>query len=124
MRSEVTKKTKQISGDPSPTSRERSFDLSLSAVIRGSNAGGSEFEEKTQLVSISAQEAVFTLKSPLLISSRVQLVLNVPRTLILGQRFYLQISGEVVAMESIQNGRKSHLITISLDKPYKIGSPS
>jgi len=120
----VTKTTKPMSGDSSSPIRERRFDLSLSAVVRGLNAEGSEFEEKTHLVSISAQEAVFTLKSPLLISSRVQLVLNVPRTLILGQRFYLQISGEVVSMESTQNGRKNHLITIRLGKPYKIESPS
>ena len=124
MRSEPTENTQNKPENLSQSNRERTFDLSLSAVIRGSNATGTEFEEKTRLVSISSQEAIFTLKSPLLIGSRMHVVLSIPRTLILGKRFYLQISGEVVCMESSRNGRKSHLITIFLDRPFKIESPS
>jgi len=103
MRSEPTENTQKISENLSQANRERTFDLSLSAVIRGSNATGTEFEEKTRLVSISSQKAIFTLKSPLLISSRMHVVLSIPRTLILGKRFYLQIF---------------------LDRPFKIESPS
>lgn len=124
MRPEPNENIKYKTSAPSLPSRERSFDLSLSAAIKGSDARGTEFEEKTSLITISSQKAEFTLKSPVLIGSRVQLVLSVPRTLILGKRLFLHISGEVVYMESSRNGRSHHRIAVQLDKPFKIESPS
>ncbi len=99
---------------------ERTFDLSLTTTVSGVDANDNEFEESTELSSISSQEAVFWLKNKVTIGSKLVLSLNVPKTLILENQLNLIVSGEVVFASSDPSHHNHQLISIQLDKLYKI----
>ena len=82
---------------------EKSFSLSLSAQISGINSSGKEFEERSVLLKISAQEACFYLKSKVKIGSRLNLTLYIPKTLILEKNLNLFLSGNVSHIKSNGN---------------------
>ncbi len=99
---------------------ERAFDLSLTASVSGVDANEKEFEECTELSSISSQEAVFWLKNKVTIGSKLVLSLNIPKTLILENQLNLIVSGEVVFASSDPSHNHHQLVSIQLDKLYKI----
>jgi len=107
-------------GDTRAVKRERSFELSLQALVSGMTATGSEFQERTELYSISSQEAAFWLNSGVTIGAKLNLSLKIPKTLILEDQFRLIISGIVVYARSDRNAIKKQLVSIRLEKNYKI----
>jgi hypothetical protein len=100
--------------------RERHFELSLPVLVKGTNAKGEDFEEKTKISSISAQEASFWLKNKVTIGTNVNLSLDVPKTLVLESHLNLLVSGEVKYIQSGVNNKGLQLITLQLDKLFKI----
>jgi hypothetical protein len=108
------------SGNSGNTKAERCFDLSLAVTVNGSNAEGQDFEEITDLSSISSQEAVFWLKNKVIIGSKLVLSLNIPKTLILENQLNLIVSGEVVFATTDPSSRNQQLVSIQLDRLYKI----
>jgi Tfp pilus assembly protein PilZ len=104
----------------SPNKNEKSFNLSLSAQVSGINSSGKEFEERSVLLKISAQEACFYLKSKVKMGTRLNLTLYIPKTLILEKNLNLCISGNVSYIKPNGNERKNHLIQLHLDKSFKI----
>ena len=100
--------------------RERSFELSLPTLVTGTNASGKEFQERTELYSISSQEATFWLNSGVTIGSKLNMSLKIPKTLILENQLRLIISGIVVYAKSDGNMKKKQLVSVRLDKNYKI----
>ncbi len=109
-----------LQGNPRNSRSERCFDLSLSAGVSGINAHGMDFDEVTELSSISSQEAVFWLQNKVVIGSRLVLTLNVPKTLILENQLNLIVSGEVIFASSDPSAQHKQLVSIQLDKMYKI----
>jgi hypothetical protein len=109
-----------IQGMAKVTKGERIFKLSLPALVNGVDAKGKEFEERTELLSISSQLANLCLKSKVLIGSKLSLIVNIPRTLILEHRFNLHTSGEVIYIKADGNRKKRQIISIHLDKNYKL----
>lgn len=105
---------------PKALKRERCFDLSLQALVSGTNAIGIDFEEITELSSISSQEAVLTLENKVLIGSKLNISLKIPKTLLLQNRLNLTISGEVTYASSDRNNPKIQHVRISLNKLFKI----
>ncbi len=99
---------------------ERCFDLSLSVSVNGIDAENKDFEETTELSTISSQEAVFWLKNKVIIGSKLVLALNVPKTLILVNQMNLIVSGEVVFASTDPSNRNKQLVSIQLDRIYKI----
>ena len=104
--------------------RERHFELSLPVSVSGTNAKGEDFVERTKIASISAQEASFWLKNKVTIGTNVNLCLDVPKTLVLESNLNLQLSGEVIYVQSGVNSKRLQLITLQLDKLFKIQSNS
>lgn len=104
--------------------RERAFDLSLPARVTGLDAVGRRFEERTEICSISAQEASFRLQTRLLIGSKILLHLDVPRTLILEKPLRLMLSGTVVLVKSEDSRGKKQYVSARLDRGYKLQSNS
>ncbi len=102
--------------------RERTFELSLPSLVSGIDAVGSDFQEPTELISISSQEAMFGLDSKVLIGSRLNLSLDVPKTLFLENHLRLEISGTVRYAKADQKSTKNQLLILRLDKNYKIKS--
>lgn len=104
--------------------QERYFELSVPALVSGMNAKGEEFEERTKISSISSQEASFWLKQKVTIGTRLNMCLEIPKTLILESHLNLSISGEVIFIQSETNSRKKQLAIIALDRTYKIKKAS
>lgn len=123
MRQEKLGHRSSIQGAAKAEKRERSFRLSLPTLVRGIDAIGNTFQEQTELVSISSQQAIFTLNSGVTIGSRLQLFLEVPKTLILENHLRMLISGKVSFVKAEQNKGKKQMVVLELDKNYKINSP-
>ncbi len=122
MRTERLSYKPSIQGATKVSKRERSFELSLPALVTGRNAKGKEFEENTRILSISAQSALFWLKSKVLIGSSLSLSLLIPKTIILENRLNLSVSGKVVLVQANSSQNNNHLVSIQLDKTFKIKS--
>jgi len=112
--------------DPSPQGaaragkRERSFELSLPALVKGLDATGRKFEEQTSLCGISSQEVSLRLKTRLMIDSRITLFLDVPRTLILESPLRLVLSGAVVYVRLEEKSEKTQYLVVRLDRGFRL----
>lgn len=107
-------------GAAKPGKRERTFELSLPALVKGLDARGKRFEERTQICAISAQELSFRLNARLLIGSKTTVSLDIPRTLILESPLRLLVTGLVIYVRSeVENG-KSQYLTIRLDRSFRL----
>ena len=100
--------------------RERTFELSLPALVTGINAAGGEFKEFTELISLSSQEAIFRLDSRVIIGSRLNISLEVPKTLFLENQLKVDISGNVKFAKAEPDDLKRQLIILRLNKNYRI----
>lgn len=109
-----------IQGAAKVGKRERTFELSLPALVNGINAAGREFEEGTQLLSISAQEASFQLDSRVLLGTKVYLSLAIPKTLILENQLQLLLSGTVIYVRAENGKEKPQFVSVRLDKNYRL----
>jgi len=99
---------------------EKDFDLFLPAVVSGIDARGIEFSERTELSSMSSLKAQFGLKAEVTIGTKLDVVLNIPKTFILENQLKLRISGDVIYAKADSDPRSKRLIAIDLDKTYKI----
>jgi hypothetical protein len=112
--------------DPSPQGatragkRERSFELSLPALVKGLDAIGRKFEEKSSVCGISAQEVSFRLRARVMIDTRVTLFLDIPRTLILESPLRLVLSGAVVYVRLEEKDEKTQFIVVRLDRGFRL----
>jgi len=100
--------------------RERTFEITLPALVTGATASGSEFKEFTELISLSSQEAIFRLDSRVIIGSRLNISLEVPKTLFLENQLKVDISGNVKFAKAEPDDPKRQLIILRLNKNYKI----
>jgi hypothetical protein len=120
-------RTLDKASDPNKTTaqrQERYFELSVPALVSAANAKGEEFEERTKISSISSQEASFWLKAKVTIGTRINMCLEIPKTLILESHLNLMLSGEVIFVQSETNNRKQQLVIIRLDRSYKLQKAS
>jgi hypothetical protein len=102
--------------------RERSFELSLPILVTGPEASGNKIREQTELISISSEEAVFLLDSKVLIGSKLNLFIDIPKTFLLENYLKLEASGKVISIRAEQNSKKKQLVSLHLDKNYRIHS--
>ncbi len=109
-----------LQGAAKVAKRERAFELSLPALVTGTNAIGRDFEEGTLTLSISSQEASFQLNSRLLIGTKLTLSLEIPKTLILENQLRLYLTGTVTYVRADAGKDNSQFVCIRLDKNYKL----
>jgi hypothetical protein len=100
--------------------KERTFDLSLPASVKGLDAAGRKFDERSAVCAISAQEVSFRLKARLIIDSRVTLFLDIPRTLILESPLRMVLSGAVVYVRFEEGNGKQQYIVVRLDRGFRL----
>lgn len=108
-------------GAAKPGKRERAFELSLPAVVTGRDALENRFREKTQVLSISAEEATVWLKSRVAVGTKLDISLDIPKTLILESHLQLKLTGTVTIAEadSIRPGKRQ-LVALRLEKKFKL----
>lgn len=111
-----------IQGAAKAVKRERIFELSLSALVKGIDALDNKFQERTQVSCISSQEASFGLNSKVMIGSKLNLFLDIPKTLILERPLNVFLSGRVVFAKADSSTAKRQLVSVRLEKNYKIQS--
>ena len=109
-----------IQGAAKVSKRERTCELSLPALVSGFDARGKEFEEDTRILSISAQNALFWLRSKVLIGTPLCISLQIPKTIILENRLNLTVSGTVKLVQANTNKKNNQLISVQLDRTFKI----
>ncbi len=109
-----------IKGQSKVLKKERSFDLLLPALVSGCDARGDNFKEKTKLSKISSQEAVIRIKNKVLLGTKLDLSLKIPKTLILENNLNLNISGKVSSASRDSIKKEQQLISLQLDKIFKI----
>lgn len=110
-----------IHGASKAGKRERAFELSLPALVTGFDAMENRFREKTLIGSISAEEATVWLRSPVTIGAKLDISLDIPKTLILENSLKLQLSGTVrLAQMDSTRLRKKQLVSLQLDKKFKL----
>jgi len=107
-------------GPPHMGKRERSFELTLPALVTGVDATGRDFQEQTEIMAISSQEACFLLSTRLHVGSRLILALDVPRTLILERPLRLSVSGTVGRLRQDHPEDDRQHVFLELDGGFKI----
>ena len=122
MRTERLSHKPSIQGAAKVSKRERSFELSLPALVSGNDVKGKKFEENTKVLSISSQNALFWLKSKVLIGTPLSVSLQIPKTIILENRLNLMVSGIVKLVQANTNKKDNQLISVQLDRTFKIRS--
>jgi hypothetical protein len=100
--------------------KERTFELSLPAQVKGLDAAGRKFEERSAVCAISAQEVSFRLKARVIIDSRVTLFLDIPRTLILESPLRMVLSGAVVYVRFEEGTAKQQFVVVRLDRGFRL----
>jgi hypothetical protein len=101
--------------------RERAFELSLPAVVTGVDLADNRFREKTLLVSISSEEAAVWLRSRVGPGAKLNISLDIPKTLILENHLQLELSGTVAANgpDPVRPGKKQ-VVSLRLDRKFRL----
>ncbi|MEW5901176.1 MAG: hypothetical protein AB1715_06915 [Acidobacteriota bacterium] len=101
--------------------RERAFELSLPALVTGVDTAENKFREKTQVFSISSEEATVWLRSRVGVGTRLDISLDIPKTLILENHLQLHLSGTVtMAQADGTRAGKRQLVQLRLDRKFKL----
>lgn len=121
MKNQGNSSSSVIPGAAAAGRKERAFELSLPALVTGVDVLENKFKEKTQILSISSEEATILLRSRVTVGSKLDLSLEIPKTLILESHLKLQLSGTVILTqtEPAQSGKKK-LVSIRLDKRFRL----
>ena len=109
-----------IKGSSKALKKERSFSLHLPALVSGCDSSGDNFKENSRLSRISSQEVVIRMKNKVLLGTKLDLCLNIPKTLILENNLNLTISGKVSSASRDSTKKEQQLISLQLDKIFKI----
>lgn len=101
--------------------REWRFDLPLPAIIEGNLPQGTKFEEKTTVENISSTGVYFCLDSGVVIGSKLNLVIDIPKELS-GRKKELKlcIGGLTVRLEEPDKKTKKQGVALRFEKSFKI----
>ncbi len=119
------KKTPKQSSKLSPLKvnrrREWRFDLPLSTKIEGKLPGGKKFNEKTSVENISSTGVYFCLDSGVVIGSKLNLVIDMPKELGgKSKKLKLCIGGLTVRLEELDKKEKKQGVAIRFENNFRI----
>ena len=99
--------------------REWRLDLPLSTMIEGRLPHGEKFTETTTLHNISSTGAYFCLDSGLVVGSRLNLMIDLPKNLTGGKKIKLNLGGITVRLEEPDTKGKRQGVAIRFSKDFK-----
>jgi c-di-GMP-binding flagellar brake protein YcgR len=99
--------------------REWRLDLPLPAVIEGQMPKGRKFKENTTIKNISAGGAYFSLDSGLVVGSKLNLVITLPKKLTEGKDLKLNVGGITVRLEQPDVMGQRQGVAIRFDKDFR-----
>lgn len=111
---------KEYNDIPRTIGGDKVFNLPLPTLVEGETPTGEAFHEKTVLNYISHQGAVFQLKSPVTIGTRLRLAIDLPRALAEDRNLKLIIRGQVILVEKLNNRKNRQRITMKFENKYFI----
>jgi hypothetical protein len=103
---------------------ERGFKLSLPMSVEGPDPDGSYFREDTTLGFMSHQGALFPLKSPVALGSRLKLVVTLPPKLGEGRSLKLVVKGTIVDVDACEDDGHPFQVALRLESRYIIQADS
>jgi len=101
--------------------RERSFDLPLSALVRGFHPQEGAFSETAEIASLSADEVVLRLEALVAYGDKVLISLRIPSTRLLEAPLELNLSGLIRSVGAEMPGREHRrIVSVRLDRTFNI----
>lgn len=99
--------------------KEWRFNLPLTAIVAGKLPRGKEFKEAAQLKNISSAGAYFCLDSGVVVGSKLNLLIDLPKEATEGKKLKLQIGGITVRLEKPDKETKKQGVAIRFHKNFK-----
>lgn len=99
--------------------RDLGFKLPLPTLVKGINALGKPFKERTELSYISHKGGSFWLKNPILFGSNLELNIDLPPKLG-GDNLTLFLRGKVVFIEGLNFEEFCQRISLKFENYFKI----
>lgn len=100
--------------------REWRFDLPLPVKIEGKLPRGKKFKEITKIENISSKGVYFSLDSGVIIGSKLNLVIDMPKELGGDKKLKLCLGGLTVRLEELDEKTKKQGVALRFHKKYKI----
>ena len=100
--------------------KEWRFDLSLPVRIEGKLPRGKKFKEKTFIENISSKGVYFCLDSGVVIGSKLNLVIDMPKELGGSKKLKLCLGGLTVRLEEPDKKDKKQGVALRFHKKFKI----
>jgi c-di-GMP-binding flagellar brake protein YcgR len=104
--------------------REWRLDLPLVVVVEGKLPRGNKFREPTQLENISSGGAYFCLDSGIIVGSKLNLVIDLPKRMTKGRRVKLMVGGTTVRLEDVGKKVKKQGVAVRFFKRYRFLPPN
>lgn len=99
--------------------KEWRFDLPLTTLIEGKLPRGKKFMEKTTLYNISSGGAYFCLDSGVVVGSKLNLIIDLPKELTEGQNVKLMLGGFTVRLVEPDIKGKKQGVAVRFSKEFK-----
>ncbi len=116
----TSKKAKDAASVEVNRRREWRFDLPLPVKIEGKLPLGKKFKESTKIENISSKGVYFSLDSGVIIGSKLNLVIDMPKELGVDKKLKLCLGGLTVRLEELDKKTKKQGVALRFHKNYKI----
>jgi c-di-GMP-binding flagellar brake protein YcgR len=116
----TSKKDKDAASIEINRRREWRFDLPLPVRIEGKLPQGKKFKESTKIENISSKGVYFSLDSGVIIGSKLNLVIDMPKELGGDRKLKLCLGGLTVRLEELDEKTKKQGVALRFHKKYKI----
>jgi hypothetical protein len=99
---------------------DRGFKLALPMSVEGPDPGGDPFHEETTLGFMSHQGALFSLRNPVALGSRLKLAIALPPKLGEGRNLTLVVKGTIVDIDPGEGNGAAPQVALRLESRYVI----